>query len=477
MNKPPMSTAIRRAALGAAMALAVLASHGAWAQRLTVSPATDVLIGTPLNITVSGLAAGAEVSVHSLRVLTGWTGQPSVYGAQARYRADAQGRVDLATAAPMEGSYQGADVQGLFWSAQLVPGPVPEGLARDQVRLSLRQGERVLHAVTLTLRRSHPAVELRPVAEFPGAVLASLPGVGPLPALIAMGGSEGGSHTAREAALRLASQGFAVLGLPYYSPSGWGPNGPTPPELPTLPQTFVNIPVDRLQTARDWLARQPGVDADRIGLYGVSKGAEFALLAASRMPWVRSVVAVVPTDVTWEGWGQDVPPGQSASFAWQGQPLPFVPYKGMAQEMAGFSTGGPVRFRRPHEAGRAAHPGAVAAARIPVERYAGALMVIGADNDQVWGSGPMARRIAAARQTAGLATDLLVYPTAGHALSGPGWSPTTGYNAGPMQMGGDPPANGRAVADAWPKTLDFLRRSLGPVPPLPAFDPETQPTR
>ena len=74
-------------------------------------------------------------------------------------------------------------------------------------------------------------------------------------------------------------------------------------------------------------------------------------------------------------------------------------------------------------------------------------MVIGADNDQVWDSGPMARRIAAARQTAGLATDLLVYPTAGHALSGPGWSPTTGYNAGPMQMGGDPPANGRAVAD------------------------------
>jgi hypothetical protein len=32
-----------------------------------------------------------------------------------------------------------------------------------------------------------------------------------------------------------------------------------------------------------------------------------------------------------------------------------------------------------------------------------------------------------------------------------------------MKMGGQPAADGRALSDAWPKTVDFLRRTLGPV--------------
>jgi dienelactone hydrolase len=44
-----------------------------------------------------------------------------------------------------------------------------------------------------------------------------------------------------------------------------------------LPAEFADIPVDRLEQARAWLQQQPRVDADRIGVIGVSKGAEFAL--------------------------------------------------------------------------------------------------------------------------------------------------------------------------------------------------------
>jgi dienelactone hydrolase len=145
-----------------------------------------------------------------------------------------------------------------------------------------------------------------------------------------------------------------------------------------------------------------------------------------------------------------VAPGRRSSFAWRGQPLPFVPYQGFEQEMQGFATGAGVRFLRPHEAGRAAHPQAVAPARIRVEDYAGPVLVIGGGDDQV---------CAAGRETLAL-----VYPEAGHAVGGPGWSPTTGFNLGPMKMGGQPAADGRAAADAWPKTVEFLRRTLGPVP-------------
>jgi dienelactone hydrolase len=308
------------------------------------------------------------------------------------------------------------------------------------------------------------------VPDLPGAVLARLPGDQPRPGLILLGGSEGGSATVRWAAGLWAAQGYAVLALPYYSPGGWGPNGPTPPELPQLPTAFADIAIDRLATAHAWLQAQPGVAADRIGVLGVSKGAEFALNAAVRYPWLRSVVAIVPSDVTWEGWGPGIEPGRSASFSWQGRPLPFVPYVGLSQEMAGFATGGPVHIRRPHDAGRAAHPETVVAARIPVERYAGPLLVIGGGDDQVWDSGAMAQAITSRRAAAGLETMALIYPDAGHLLSSPGWAPTAMLNAGPMQLGGQPAANGRAVADAWPRTVDFLRRTLGPVPavsPMP----------
>lgn len=444
--------------------LAALALGAAQAQRLQVEPAADVVVGTPLALRVAELAPGATVTLRSDRAARDWRGQPVLYRAEARFVADAAGRIDLAQAAPAAGSYQSADVQGLFWSASAVHAPIPAGLGESQVQLSVRDGERELTALTLTLRRQHAQLQLTPVPEFPGAVLARLPGSVPRPALIALGGSEGGSLAVGRGAALLASQGFAVLALPYYSPGGWGPNGPTPPELPMLPAAFADIPLERLEQARDWLQQQPGIAGDRIGLHGVSKGAELALLAAVRMPWIRSVVAVVPSDVSWEGWGPGVEPGRRGSFAWRGQPLPFVPYQGFAQEMQGFSNGAGVRFLRPHEAGRAAFPQAVAAARIPVEDYAGPLLVIGGGDDQVWASGTMAQAIAARRQAAGRETLALVYPEAGHALSGPGWSPTTAYNAGPMKTGGQPAADGRAVADAWPKTINFLRRTLAPVP-------------
>ena len=200
---------------------------------------------------------------------------------------------------------------------------------------------------------------------------------------------------------------------------------------------------------------------------GISKGAEMALLAATRMPWIKAVVAVVPSDVVWEGWGPGVTPGQRSSFAWRGLPLPFVPYKDFDKEMAGFATGAEVNIRRPQDAGRAANPERVAPARIPVELIAAPVLVAGADDDQIWDSGGMARLIAQARaQTrdkAGQPTVALVYRDAGHFLGGTGWAPTTQYNAGPSKAGGTPAATARAQAEVFVRVLDFLAQSLGPV--------------
>ena len=88
-------------------------------------------------------------------------------------------------------------------------------------------------------------------------------------------------------------------------------------------------------------------------------------------------------------------------------------------------------------------------------------MVIGGHDDQVWASGMMAQIIAEKRAASGLETVALIYTDAGHYLSGSGWGQTTQYNVGPMKSGGTPEGNARAQADAYPKMIAFLKRTLG----------------
>ena len=422
-----------------------------------------MLAGEPLVIRLSGLPPDAKVTLSARRTVREWTGGTRAYSASARFKTSAAGTLELASAVPLDGgSYAGADPRGLFWSMlpEATPGPT---LALDEVRLEARRGEAVLAQQTVRFLPKLAQVQQRDAAPFAGAKFAHRPGNEKRPALILLGGSEGGTVVTRDAPV-FASGGYAVLALPYYSPAGWGPTGPTPAKRPSLPAAFADIPVERLEQAREWLAQQPEVDVGRIGVMGTSKGAEFVLLAATRLPWIKAVVAMVPSDVVWEGWGPGVAPGTRSGFAWQGKPLPFVPYKDFDKEFEGFATGADVKIRRPQDKGRAANPERVPPARIPVENIAAPVFVAGGHDDQIWDSGSMAENIAASRHKAGRPTVALVYRDAGHAIGGTGWSPTTQYNAGPSKIGGTPAANARAQAEVFPRVFEFLRSALGPVP-------------
>ncbi len=447
------------------------ATAPAMAQRFVVTPAAEFLAGEPVQIVLEGLPPSTELQIEAVRRVGDWSGQRRPYAAKARFRSDAAGRLDLATAAPLPGgSYEGGDLRGLFWS--MVPLAAEAAASADapedgaaMLRARSADGERLLATQRVLPRAALADVASRAAEPFAGARFfhRPAPGGAKRPALILLGGSEGGSRIVNDGPA-YASRGYAVLALPYYSPQGFGPSGPTAPELPSLPAAFADIPVERLEQAREWLAAQPEVDATRIGVVGTSKGAELALIAGTKMPWIRSLVAIVPTDVVWEGWGPGVMPGERAGFSWKGQPLAFVPYKDFMQEFAGFQTGQPVRIRRPQDAGRAAHPDRVPAARIPVEQIAAPVLVIGGHDDQIWNSGGMAEAIVKSRAAAGRETVAVVEREAGHYLGGAGWMPTTQYDAGPMKSGGTPAANARTQARAWDATWAFLARTMGPRP-------------
>ena len=447
---------------------AMVAAH---AQRFTITPANPILVGEPITVSLSGLPPGKDVTISSERVMREPGGDKStLHRAEATFTVAADGTLDLASAKPKRGSYARADVRGLFWSMLPVAGAIDANRALMEVRLradaadaaNKAPGDKALAETTVSFIQQLAVVKTEPVAKFPGALFATV--LEPAdtqrkrPAVILLGGSEGGTYVT-QAAAPLASRGFAVLALPYYSPPDWQTRRA---ELPSLPAAFMDIPVERLNDARAWLQTRSDVDATRIAIHGTSKGAELALLAGVHLPWVTSIVAVVPSDVVWEGWGDDTAKaGTRSSFALNGKALPFVPYADFAEEFAGYRTGEAVRVRRPQDKGRAANPAAAVAARIPVERIQAPIMVIAGQEDQVWNSAMMAHNIAERRAQAKLDTVSLIYTDAGHYLSGTGYNPTTQYDAGPNKAGGTPEGNARAQADAWPKTIAFLKRTLG----------------
>lgn len=298
------------------------------------------------------------------------------------------------------------------------------------------------------------AIEETAITGFPHAKLYRLAGNVRRPVVVILPGAEGGDSGGKRFGPILARLGYAAVSLPYYSPN-WGSYGP-PPEFPDLPGSFIDIRVDQLVDLRAALAKLPGVDVERFGIFAGSKGSEFALIAASHYPWIDAVVAYTPSDLVWEGWGVEMleAEGTRSSFSFGGKPLPFMPYRGF---VAGLQAGPAANLRAIHENGRVDHPEREAAARIPIETYRGRLMLVAGDGDQLWNSGRMARNIVAARTAKGLTTEALIYPEAGHDLAGGSAEPREDPRGG-----GTPSANAKARADSWPKVLAFLAAALRP---------------
>ena len=312
----------------------------------------------------------------------------------------------------------------------------------------------------IALGLSDPALSQEPAAdaqseevfaaELAGSFLMVPQGEGPFPAIIVLGGSEGGDSTARTKARLFVDQGYAVIGYPYYSPRYYGREA----QFPALPAAFHNIPVDRLEEVLNRARSDARIGTMPIGLYGVSKGAEFALLAASKIDGFSAVAAIVPSDVVWEGWGPGTVEGESSSFSWRGEPLPFVPYIGMNEEIAKYSDSeATVRLRTPQDEGRHANPDRVNAARIRIEEIDEPVLVAGGDQDTTWASGEMAQYLAERRYEAGLDTISLIFPDAGHALSGTGTQPETStYRYSPADLA--------AQQVVWPATSQLFKQHL-----------------
>jgi hypothetical protein len=438
-------------------------------------------LGETPHIRIGGLVPDETVTVHLFRVVDrwlpdgtgGWRREPTPMHGWASYRAGSDGWISLDTAVPIEGSSRAIGPVTLFWSARRASDPLAASQAFARQGVSLRddgthmlrvtRGTAVLSERSFRINVERPdtamtRVEVR-TPQLSG-YFAAPAGAERLPVIIHLHGSEGGSTAkARDIAQRYAEAGFATLAITYFA---WDYEADGLP----VPRAHRNIPVELLDQARQWLSSRREADTARIALVGNSKGGEFAMVGAATYPWVRAAVGCVPSDVVWEGYGavhwdgdtaRFVPdPGTYSSWSWQGRPLAYIPTYAARRE--GFLDNTDRYDRARAEFGAEAR-----AARIPIERTAAALFLIGGERDRTWSSGAMTRSLVNAMDAAGKGAQVeaLVAPTAGHFLCGDGLYPHRAWQEDSQSVyAPDIDAQGAAEYAAYVAKLAFLRRVL-----------------
>ncbi|HTU12834.1 MAG TPA: acyl-CoA thioester hydrolase/BAAT C-terminal domain-containing protein [Allosphingosinicella sp.] len=298
---------------------------------------------------------------------------------------------------------------------------------------------RLLLAVCIVIAAS-PAFAQEPAVQITlreaGIAARFYPPAGGTPsnaAVLMLNGSDGGYPSA-QAASDLAAAGHPVLAVAYASGFGAPIEG--------LPAQVANIDLAYVERAIDWLHTRVGRSRP-VALMGLSRGAELALLVATRRADVAGVIAFSPSSVLWPGVGDAS--GRTPSWTSGGQPLPYV--------------------ARPNLVGHAAFAAALAdgatvrRAVIPAERIAGPILLISSRSDNIWPAAYMADRIEERLRRARFRHGVrnLQYDDASHLLMGPGPGMVS-FARGDFRIwfGGTEAGTLAARAAAWAETRRFL---------------------
>ena len=426
--------------------------------RLSIRP-LSALIDEPIAITVADLEPGSRVRLslrnHSLKA-----------EAHAEFVASAEGTVDVALHAPVAGDYDGTDRSGLFWSARFDAGSdvvsMIDALSRLEplaYTLTATADDGLDVAVNFTRRLVAANVVRTPVRDGPlrGTLFAARDATN-APGVIVLGGSDGGNLWQFVAAL-LAAHGCAALSLAYFADED-------------LPKELIEIPLEYFAEAIEWLRARPEVGAARVGVLGMSRGGEAALLLGASFPDIAAVVALVPSGVTGGGIGADFSAmGRSAwtlnGVAFQVFPPPADPVT-IQEVQAAVAAGTPLVGASAFLRALDAAGDRIDDAAIRVERTRGAIFMMSGEDDQLWASTRLAE-IAEKR----LKAKAFAYPFehrrythAGHFGCLLPNLPTTSNSGShpvvplPFAFGGTPKGNAAASADLWPRIVKFLHQHL-----------------
>lgn len=392
---------------------------------------SNLVVDEPPSLRLVGGAPGQLVRIRASSV----DSCGAAHESWAEYEVAPDSTVDPARQRARAGTYEGIDPFGLWWSMSSAAGrPFARDLRPIATAVSAEIAGAIVARIQLDRLRVAPHVIVSPVREEGLVATLFLPGgSSPAPGVIVLGGSEGGIARAEGLSALLASHGFAALALAYFALEG-------------LPPQLAEIPLEYLETATRWLLKRPEVSPRGLGVMGISRGGELALLFASICPEVRAVVGYSASSVLWPGY---TPGASRARPAWTrgGAPLPFALFLDGLQDRS--------RVRE---------------AEIPVEQIQGSVLLISGGDDRMWPShvlGEMAMRRLAGADRRGRDRHL-TYPGAGHAVGRAPGLPAAATSVVDQRtfvshaLGGSRACNARSAEDSWPRVLAFLAEHLAP---------------
>lgn len=414
------------------------------------------MLDEPVQITLRGFAPNQIVTVRAT-LTNGMAGGVLNASSHAVFRTDDEGCVDLSTEAPLSGTYSGADSMGLFWSMDVHELRFHHAHSLDHYQFSPRSADVILTAevsekivakTAATRLLISPEVSIRKVREH-GLVgqFFYQSNMNPRPAILVLGGSEGGIGTCSQFAALFASHGYPALALAYF-------------HCDYLPDQIRQIPLEYLQEAIRWMKRQPNVNHEQIAVFGRSKGAELALVIGSIEPAVRAVIASSPSSAVCIGTDResaesDVFSPQS-SWSSQGKGLPYAVWTEEECRSAKELLHQEKRIDHIHaEAWKRSRSSEETAIR--VEHINGPVFLISSGDDHWWPAMEHCTYMAERLHQKGFSHNVthLNYPEAGHGIRFP-YIPTTRLKLN----GGTAEANAHASAHSWRAVLQFLQESF-----------------
>jgi dienelactone hydrolase len=445
-----------------------------------ISP-NPAFVDEDVRVCVRGLAASALISIQAATE----DDLGRRWSSQGRFRADSAGVIDVSAQKCLGGSYLSVAPMGLFWSMESAEASAAgnssfaknnsspdrvdfEALLDGRViaRASLVRNFLARGTVTRDLNIPNEAEGLGAEAEArneAGAGETTVgrlfipPGRGPHPVVIVLSGSGGGFDLDKAAVL--SRHGFATLAVAYFG-------------IAPLPTWLHRIPLEYFEAALTWLFAQPEIDSGRVGILGVSRGAELTLLLGSTFPQIRAIVAYAPSSVAWAASGRDKSTGEIIPcWTWHGKPVPFapLPLRGFMWRSAFpvVALKRPVMFRNLFRAGLRNRE-AVERAAILVEKIHGPILLISCGDDHLWPAAEMSEAIVARVQSKGgaHAAEHLHFAHAGHMLRYPHLPVTARESRNKhlrgarFSFGGASAADAAAQTQAWHRAIAFLRTNL-----------------
>ncbi|XP_052770009.1 acyl-coenzyme A amino acid N-acyltransferase 1-like isoform X2 [Mya arenaria] len=257
----------------------------------TVSPKGHLLVDDKLHIKLTGLPKEKKVTVYGFLEEEG-----KKFESNAWFETKSDGTVDLQIDPSTGGTYTGVSPMGIFWSMVACPGQL-EGIRMMKKNMdtpfrtsvSVHDGHLNLGEVRVNsdgalgstlIDRYYKAPGVRVEEVTDGRLRGKLylpPGPGPHSGVIDLFGTVGGIVEFRSALL--ASRGIASFALPYFL-------------YKDLPQALEDLDLDYFMEAIDWLLGRRDIIPGGVGVIGVSKGGDIALMMGTYSPKVKAIVNI-----------------------------------------------------------------------------------------------------------------------------------------------------------------------------------------